>query len=474
MAKYFFSFWIIILTFQVSTAKTITINGVFNAPLSNDVTFEIVQNSLSDDVIIYKVNLNDENKFSIVLDIRNNNRIRMIHEDQWVDLFIANSQDKLSFVCQAADMNTSIRFDDEKALNNNFLSDYRRLYQINPATAEVYDQCGLETRIDQFVSGRAKAYGIRDYFRVLQSDYDDQQQFLFRNSMIDPMLFNYMQKELNWRYETNKIAYFLLNSDRIDANQIKGYWLEYSLLQRVDINDDESVDFPAYQNLLSAFMHYLHLESPTEGKNTDFAYYQFVNGNLAGKSRFFMLAKLMLKTYQKDGNPRLAQRKFKGYKRDSPYQEYAKTLEQHFGGNLEYVPKVEIKDFKLMNQDAQEFWFSELRGKVVYISFWSSWCGPCLKGFRESKEVREQLDKEGVIFLNINIDDDFEIFERSLNRVASPGLHVFAHDRGSIGQAINFSSIPHYVVVNKSGKMTFLSSDDLIDTVDDFQKLLRE
>lgn len=283
-----------------------------------------------------------------------------------------------------------------------------------------------------------------------------------------------MQKELYWRYETNKIAFFLLNAEYLEPDGIKKAWVRYQLLQTVDINDNESISYSHYQNLLISFLHYLHLESPTMGKNTDFAYYRFVNGNIADRSRYYLLAKLMLKNFQKHGNPRLAQRMFKSYKRHNPYPEYTDALVFHFGGDLEYIPSKEVKDFQVLNTSEEVVSLSQYRGKVIYLSFWASWCGPCLKGFRETYEIRKELHDQGVVFLNINLDDEESIWKKTLPRVDVPGTHVFAHDVASIRNSVNFGALPHYVLINKEGKLTFLSSDDLQDAKEDFYKLLKD
>jgi len=245
-------------------------------------------------------------------------------------------------------------------------------------------------------------------------------------------------------------------------------------MQNADINDDASLVYPEYQNLLSAFLHYLALESPGNPEDMDLAYYRFIEGNLTSRSRYFMLARLMLENYQRLSNPRLAHRKFPGYERETPYPEYAASLKSIFGGKLEFVPKKRVPDFEVMDLNEQHFKLSRYRGKVVYISLWASWCAPCLENFRESYQVRKELERQGVVFLNINIDKTEQEWRTALYRHDIVGTNVYGIDLSELQKELKISTLPHYVLVNKSGMQAFLSSKDLEFSKEEFYSFLRE
>jgi thiol-disulfide isomerase/thioredoxin len=47
----------------------------------------------------------------------------------------------------------------------------------------------------------------------------------------------------------------------------------------------------------------------------------------------------------------------------------------------------------------------ELKGKVVYVDFWASWCPPCIKSFPFLNELENQLKEQGLQVIGVNLDE---------------------------------------------------------------------
>ncbi len=67
-------------------------------------------------------------------------------------------------------------------------------------------------------------------------------------------------------------------------------------------------------------------------------------------------------------------------------------------------------DFTLadIEEGKPAFTLSDLRGKVVYLDFWASWCAPCLKSLPLYNELYGKYKSQGLEIVGINIDNPIE------------------------------------------------------------------
>ena len=49
---------------------------------------------------------------------------------------------------------------------------------------------------------------------------------------------------------------------------------------------------------------------------------------------------------------------------------------------------------------------SQYKGKIIYVDFWASWCGPCAKSFPFLNEMHEQLKGQGLQIVGVNLDEN--------------------------------------------------------------------
>jgi len=119
----------------------------------------------------------------------------------------------------------------------------------------------------------------------------------------------------------------------------------------------------------------------------------------------------------------------------------------------------DIKFLNPMNTEGRAKSFDELisefKGKVIYVDFWASWCGPCRQQFPYSKELHQQLNGKDVVFLYISFDDSENAWRKAVEKFAMPGYHILPTDeqKQAFYNRFQISGIPRYMLIDKTGKV---------------------
>jgi thiol-disulfide isomerase/thioredoxin len=120
---------------------------------------------------------------------------------------------------------------------------------------------------------------------------------------------------------------------------------------------------------------------------------------------------------------------------------------------------------------------ADYAGKVVVLSFWASWCGPCRKELPMLEGIAQTAGKDRVQVLAINIES-LDIY-RKLAPKSSALAMLVASDAGKQAQtAYGVDGIPHMVIIGKDGRILRVHrgySDAGVDeAIEDLNKALAQ
>src|SRR5277367_5120653 len=97
---------------------------------------------------------------------------------------------------------------------------------------------------------------------------------------------------------------------------------------------------------------------------------------------------------------------------------------------------------------------STLRGRVVYLDFWASWCGPCRQSFPWMEPMKKAYEAQGLTVLAINVDHDRGDAERFL-KIFHPDFEIRFDPQGSWAEEFKVSGMPTSVIMDRHGVVRF-------------------
>jgi cytochrome c biogenesis protein CcmG/thiol:disulfide interchange protein DsbE len=120
-------------------------------------------------------------------------------------------------------------------------------------------------------------------------------------------------------------------------------------------------------------------------------------------------------------------------------------------GEVQVSPGL-ARDLTLTLLDGRSLALQELRGKVVMVDFWSSWCPPCVAEADELVEVYRRYKNRGVEFIGVAIWDDRGAVERHV-RLFGVSYPNGLDDAGKVAVDYGVRGIPEKFFIDKDGNL---------------------
>jgi cytochrome c biogenesis protein CcmG, thiol:disulfide interchange protein DsbE len=93
-----------------------------------------------------------------------------------------------------------------------------------------------------------------------------------------------------------------------------------------------------------------------------------------------------------------------------------------------------------------------LRGKVVVVDFWASWCEPCRHSFPWMSDLQKRYGSSGLVVLAVNLDQDRALAERFLSTTPA-GFRVEYDPEGTLASKFDVAAMPTSFIIDRNGQV---------------------
>ena len=111
-------------------------------------------------------------------------------------------------------------------------------------------------------------------------------------------------------------------------------------------------------------------------------------------------------------------------------------------------------DFTLKSSSGENIKLSELRGTVVLLNFWASWCGPCRTEMPLLDELYQEYRDYGFTILGVNLDENRDQANLLLDKIPV-SFPVLFDPANSTSETYQVDAMPTTVLIDRNGKVRY-------------------
>ena len=129
-------------------------------------------------------------------------------------------------------------------------------------------------------------------------------------------------------------------------------------------------------------------------------------------------------------------------------------------------------DFSLHSKNGGMVTLSDLRGQVVMVNFWATWCGPCREEMPHLEALYQRYGDLGFTLLGVNVEEDSSGADEFLAETPVSFPILFDPDN-QVSELYDVIAMPSTVIVDRTGNMRFIHHGYQPGYENDYQSQIR-
>jgi cytochrome c biogenesis protein CcmG, thiol:disulfide interchange protein DsbE len=109
-------------------------------------------------------------------------------------------------------------------------------------------------------------------------------------------------------------------------------------------------------------------------------------------------------------------------------------------------------DFTLVDRQGKTWTLSELKGQVVFLNFWATWCAPCREEMPDMQKLYEKMPKDKFKMLAILNNDDPTLADKFAEKLGLT-MPILDDQANTVGMKYGLTGVPETFIINKKGQV---------------------
>ncbi|MBX2905035.1 MAG: redoxin family protein [Taibaiella sp.] len=454
MAIFRFLFLSVFVFFSVlSPGATVTLSGIIKNKQADSVVVSYNNNRLAYYPVATAAKIDGQGHFSMKLSMPSAApqflQAELLHGDHVTEFFLKDG-DSLFFSVDASRFDSSIHYSGQGADVQNFVAQHTlQRGRLNQYTSRIRNYMGLTpTSFSLSVAAEknAEVIFLENFGERLPGDFKS---FWLAHFTYYNYFFLQQYPMMHTAVELRRFTDTIPDSC-------------YAVIKDVPLKfDDKLLSVPPYLLYLSgifeARLKAAHFAFPTsEPANaerfidsvTALAYTTLPNGS----AEYFVAQNLYARIrHQLVSKTRSELDRFRKHWRES---EYLPLLEKQLAITERLAAGAPAPDLVLVNDSGTRMNLSDLRGKVVYLSFWSTQCRQCVGEMRADRRIKDIFTNKPVVFAYVCIDEDSTLGQKLVKqfRLSGPFCWTSGGWYSNEAQDYGVQGMPAHFLIDREGK----------------------
>lgn len=354
------------------------------------------------------------------------------------------------FLCPSEDLNitrdsTGFRSigstGDYNAWSQVLRDDYLAKYTLAFAESKGKSQQNIASLVSYIfelrVQNLSEVSKIVDEFGLSECEYH------FCKNEVDYAIYTYLWSEFLRRgYSVEHDAFQFMNSLRLDDSEAAKTSLSYNRALEVYLFLKLRLEHKWYD--AKSF-------DPTSDSFNNLFYEKILTGIPNADVKNALLTRKIISLLSTGSTS--AEPLFKRYLNDCSDSYYRKVAFRYYN---DYLKEKQLSGQHIKIDALQGPLFEKLKvhkGKILYIDFWASWCGPCIQNLPFTAKLQEKYRDQGIEVIYVSIDDNIGAAESAAKRLGLTGNLIYLQKRQSeeVRKTLQIRGIPHYTLVDRNG-----------------------